>query len=357
MKLSDLGFRKTAGQLFLLDLEKNRHLSLDLSLNPLAEAVLLYGGLSHDTGLFFKGIAIGRKDESGKFEVLEDCEDLCIPARELAEGDLELYAGDWPDGTAMDGQEEENEEVLRTRTMEFLDSARDLGHPDLITVTLLKNGLTPEENQVMIEGLDPSMIIGTLMHEPKQNFGYHKGETVAFFVQQTEDNGYRCLCNMNPSRPLSKKDLEDGRLLKDAISEFDRDHSNDSFIEILECLRDSEILIPCHMSVREEDTDKAMSEVVRMVPEILRNREHAFLPVFSSKEEMKDFPENVSIVSDSFLHALTLAENSDEELFGIVINAFTEPFVLEKELFGLVAKLKSRLMEEDSEQKSDSGQA
>jgi len=361
MKLRDLGFRKIAGRLFLLSVkEKYRAL---FSAHPgieSADCLLVSGLIRREEGLGLKVLAFGKKKEDG-VEIIEKLDEpLDLPVRDFLGEEAEPLAEkeeEFRELLETLRRYEADEEILRTREMEFLDSARDEIHPDLVKVTLLRDGLLPEESQVRIEGLEPSMIIGVLMKEPEQNFGYHAGETVAFFVQKLQEDEYRCVCNMNPSRKLTRKDLEDGRLLKEAIAGFDQDHTNDSFIEILECLRDSEIWIPCHMMVSEDAGAKSMSEVVRMVPEILRNHEHAFLPVFSSKQEMKDFPENISIVQDSFLHAVTLAENSDEDLFGIVVNAFTEPFVLEKELFDTVLRLKSRVIEEEPETPADSRQS
>ncbi len=354
MKMKDLGFRKILGRLFVLPV-KDEYSALLRALPGIeaSDRLLVSGCVSRDHGLGLRVLAIERGKEDGEaafIEVPETAQDLSF--RDIAEAEIEPLTereAEFSEALSELKAFEANEEVLRTRDMEFLDSARDAFHPDLVTVTLLKDGLLPEENQVRIEGLEPSMIIGTLMKEPDQDFGYHAGETVAFFVQETKEKEYRCLCNMNPSKKLSRKDLEDGSLLRDAIAQFDQDHTNDSFIEILECLRDSEIWIPCHMMVSEDPDAKDLSEVVKMVPEVLRNNGHAFLPVFSSKEEMKDFPENISVVQDSFLHALTLAEHSDQELFGIVVNAFTEPFVLELALFDVVRKLKSRVVEEEPE--------
>ena len=347
MKLKELGFRGTADRLFLLPAgEKQKSLLRHPHIHE-ADVLLVRGYADHEKGLAFQTLALGKKNGEDIVFLEGTIEPSVIPFRELCEEEAEIFSQE-ADAyrKQIDDLKESmgNEEVQKTRTMEFLDAARADDHPDIITVTLFKDGLHQEENQVKIEGLEPSMIIGVLLHEPEQNFGYHQGETVGFFVQQLEDGAYRCICNMNPSKKLTKKDLEDGRLLHDAIAEFDREHSNDSFIEVLECLRDSDIWIPCHMMVSEES-----DAPVRMVPEILRNQNHAFLPVFSSREEMKDFPDSAPIVQDSFLHALTLAEDSEEELFGIVINAFTEPFVLEKELFALVARLKTRIVEEETE--------
>lgn len=40
-----------------------------------------------------------------------------------------------------------------------------------------------------------------------------------------------------------------------------------------------------------------------------------------------------------FLEALVLAKNNEKDLAGIVINAFSEPYILDKELWNLFDKM------------------
>lgn len=46
------------------------------------------------------------------------------------------------------------------------------------------------------------------------------------------------------------------------------------------------------------------------------------------------------------LEAIGLARNNEKKVASIVINAFTEPFVIKKELFGMVEEMESSLKEE-----------
>ena len=45
------------------------------------------------------------------------------------------------------------------------------------------------------------------------------------------------------------------------------------------------------------------------------------------------------------LEAVSLAEHNERELAGIVLNAFTEPFVLDSRIFDVVKNMKSRIEE------------
>lgn len=50
-----------------------------------------------------------------------------------------------------------------------------------------------------------------------------------------------------------------------------------------------------------------------------------------------------------FLHAVNLARNNEKDIRGIVINAFSEPFVIPMEICEIIAKMESDLDEEKGE--------
>lgn len=58
---------------------------------------------------------------------------------------------------------------------------------------------------------------------------------------------------------------------------------------------------------------------------------------------MGEYGEHFSKIEIHFLDAIMRARNSEKELVGIVIDAFSEPFVLETGVFDLVEGLKSSL--------------
>ena len=85
------------------------------------------------------------------------------------------------------------------------------------------------------------------------------------------------------------------------------------------------------------------SDEVRLVPDILRNGDKFFFPVFSSAEEMGEYGKNFSKIQKHILEVIPLARSNERNVEGIVLNAFSEPFVLNTELFDLVEKMKSRI--------------
>lgn len=66
-------------------------------------------------------------------------------------------------------------------------------------------------------------------------------------------------------------------------------------------------------------------EAVRMIPDILQNGEH------------------FSKVQKHILEVIPMARNSEKNVAGIVLNAFSESFILDAELFDMIENMKSRL--------------
>lgn len=61
---------------------------------------------------------------------------------------------------------------------------------------------------------------------------------------------------------------------------------------------------------------------------------------------MGEYGNNFSNIQRHFLEAANLARNNEKNVAGIVINAFSEPFVIPKELFDVIAGMKSSFEQE-----------
>lgn len=85
------------------------------------------------------------------------------------------------------------------------------------------------------------------------------------------------------------------------------------------------------------------NEEVRLIPDILQNGDNYFFPIFSSAEEMGEYGEHFSKVQKHILEVIPMARNNEKNVTGIVLNAFTEPFVLDAEIFDMVENMKTRL--------------
>ena len=168
-----------------------------------------------------------------------------------------------------------------------------------------------------------------------------------------------------PDDAITEKLLEDGSFLKRAVEICNRNRTQMNLVKLMKILRDSWVWIPCTAIMSAADTEavaktikeaieKASLDVlvgstitnqddVHMVPDILQNGDDFFFPVFTTAEEMGEYGKDFSKIQEHFLTAVTLARNNKKKVTGIVINAFTEPFVIPEELFDIIAEMDSAI--------------
>lgn len=65
--------------------------------------------------------------------------------------------------------------------------------------------------------------------------------------------------------------------------------------------------------------------------------------------EMGEYGDGFSKYQAHFLHAANLAKNNEKKVSGIVINAFSEPFVVPKEMFDIIADMNSSVEVQDGD--------
>ena len=168
-----------------------------------------------------------------------------------------------------------------------------------------------------------------------------------------------------PDDALTVDLLEDGSFLKKAIEICNRNRTQMNMLKLMKILRDSWVWVPCNAVMSETDNNAVLKMIqeaeesggldklvgkaitnqdqIRMVPDILQNGEEFFFPVFSTAEEMGKYGESFSKVQRHFLEAVNLARNNEKKVTGIVINAFTEPFVMPMELLDIIAEMDSAI--------------
>jgi hypothetical protein len=245
------------------------------------------------------------------------------------------------------------EDLEAMREMDIIDPFRSIENPDVVMVFLVKDGNSPEPCSVRMERFLDDNIIGILLEEPEQDFGYHLGDKIAFFIQRIDDEDVFLLSDMNPSKKITLEDLEDGTMLEKAIHIFNEEPNENNLVEILEILRDSFVWIPCNAIIEDNDLENMLSanigdtiqieDDLRMVPDILQEGDKLFFPVFSNMEAMGEYGNYFSKIGKHFIEVIHFAMNYEKDLSGIVINAFSEPFELDKEIWDIVLKMKSRL--------------
>ena len=168
-----------------------------------------------------------------------------------------------------------------------------------------------------------------------------------------------------PDDAITEKLLEDGSFLKRAVEICNRNRTQMNLVKLMKILRDSWVWIPCTAIMSAADTEavaKTIKEAVEkgsldvlvgstitnqdevhMVPDILQNGDDFFFPVFTTAGEMGEYGKDFSKIQEHFLTAVTLARNNKKKVTGIVINAFTEPFVIPEELFDIIAEMDSAI--------------
>lgn len=166
-----------------------------------------------------------------------------------------------------------------------------------------------------------------------------------------------------PDDAITPELLEDGSFLKRAIEICNRNRTKLNMIKLMKILRDSWIWIPCNAIMSDADyaaLEKVVKDAeqnggldslvgktlsnqdnIRMIPDILQNGEDFFFPVFTTAEEMGDYGQDFSKIEKHFLEAANLARNNEKKVKGIVINAFSEPFVVPVDLFDMISEMPS----------------
>ncbi len=149
------------------------------------------------------------------------------------------------------------------------------------------------------------------------------------------------------------KDLESGKVLQYLIDRFNKDRTPDKFYSVLRCFRDSYVWIPCTLSsISDADIEKfsnanvgdtiVSSDEIRLKPDILRSGDEYFFPVFSNPDQMGDYGKNFSKIEKHSFEAMGMAL-AHKETMGIVVDAFTNPLVIDKGLFDMIEKLPSEI--------------
>ena len=374
MNYKETGFRAFYHQFCVLPITKQTKAALTGF--PGAEdanGVLTYGYYDRSAGLTLEVLGAAYvKGESARFEDSSKDTRSFIRIGAVAEEDFLFFSDEdgklaerYADKIEMLHHYDADEEVEKTREMAFLDECRHEECIDDIMVFLVKEGLKPEGCWARIIGLGDHFFMATLLNEPDQNFGYHQGEKIAFFVQKTEDERIICISDMNPSAKITEADLEDGSMLEAAVIKFNAKRNEDNFFTILEILRDSWVWVPCNAVMSEADQAR-MEEMIeslngdfekitgmeftakdetRLIPDILQKGDEFFFPIFSTAEAMGEYGNNFSKIQKHMLEVITLARNNKKEPCGIVLNAFSEPFILDKEIWDIVENMKSRVQE------------
>lgn len=339
-----------------------------------ATYMLTYGYITEKDGLMLEVIAAGEEKEGrrGEFGFADTSHsiDAKLPIAALKNYEY-LYFGESRDGMAVKyaakissiREDAVSPDVEKSRQFNFIDSLRDETHPDVVRVTLVKDGSEPEEVKARIDSLDQPYLIGVLEDEPKQNPGYHRGEKIAFRTYKTKENEYFLEANLNPAVHITREDLKDGQMVRHAVEQFDKEADSDNLFMVLTLLRDSMVFVPCipldgdvdqgdvkmageHRNASDSvsGTETESADTARLVPDILKNENGAiYFPAFTTKDELKKNLPDDSLMEIPMTEAVNLAEKTTGKIIGIVLDPYSQPFILDSQFMKLLKQMKSNL--------------
>ena len=157
---------------------------------------------------------------------------------------------------------------------------------------------------------------------------------------------------------VKREALENGKVLQILIEQFANNRTEQNLYALLRCLRDSFVWIPGNFIMNKEDKEKFINATVgeivtndfdmKFEPDILQNGEDKFYPVFSNIEAMGEYGNNFSKIEKHFFEAMSYAMGK-EETVGIVVDAFTNPFVVPKDWFEDVSTIPTNIIEDEVE--------
>lgn len=147
----------------------------------------------------------------------------------------------------------------------------------------------------------------------------------------------------------SDKEKDTARQLKQAILEWTENKTDSQrILQIMGLFRQGTFAVPVTVILSEKDREMFMNvkegdtvttrDDIRMRPDYLKNAEGAlFYPAFTSKEETEpSYRDSFSWIPMSGLQIINAAR-SGKNLSGVVINGFTQAFVLNRKMLDLLA--------------------
>ena len=384
LRFKEIGFRLFYHNFCVFKLNsKNRGIAEGLPNAAEANCVLVYGYIEEKKGLMLEMIAAGKKGTKYYNFFPAVGKHTTIAPAEIENEEIFILDND---GGQLTNRFERKlkvlekfdapEELEESRTLGFLDECRDHYHPDIVTVLLLKTGLKTEPCKVRITSAANNTLKGVLMANPRQAFGCRKGDEIPFFPHKNEDDGsIVCLADMGVEESQdtdpSQEQFEDGSALKEAIKRFNAGKNNDTYNYLLWVLSKSRVIIPCDIELSDraqeiaheldktgksidsldEQTRDELFEGMTKIPQILTSNDKAFFPIFSKGESVGD--KDAAEVDASFIEAaqLTLA---NENLFGIVLNAFSDSIIIERDVVESVLNSIGETVPKEEKQESSS---
>ena len=163
--------------------------------------LLCYGYIDEQAGISFEILCCAVHDAAKKTLKLlhgNDEQSAKIRLAELMEAQAAVLPSEMPRLSEFKGKVEivkqaykADEATEAMRKLTSLDPARLAMHPDIVTVYLVR-GDEAEVDDVLLKEVREVNIIGTLLSEPQNAAGLHKGDEISFFLVHNK-KGIMCM--------------------------------------------------------------------------------------------------------------------------------------------------------------------
>lgn len=164
---------------------------------------------------------------------------------------------------------------------------------------------------------------------------------------------------------FTEENLANGEILEYMLGEFKKDPSKENLYKTLALIRSSKVWIPCKLSLSDRDQASINNRVdyvvknmgavgvpkfenrdgMKAIPEIIKNGADCFYPIFTSEKLMTKYDSGFVKVQRPVLDIIELAKKSKVDLRGLVLNPFSDMFIITKELYPSLASMESLIKE------------
>jgi len=294
-----------------------------------ADGVMVYGYVDHAQGNFVEVVALAKSISPKKYSfesAISDEVRVSINIEKLMDVEYDFIgygASDLAEQfkSKVDVLAQyDNENLVESRKMTFLDEFRNEKSFDDVKVILFKEGMGLEGVWVKIEELDKGKFLGTLMNNPVQDFKITEGMPIAFIVHEDKEGKRNLVAKINERKKYTAEELADGKALKSAIKVFMGNKNQYNLYAVLEILKNSKVVVPYSKSGIELLTTKDGK---------------SFFPVFSDMVETWLLPDNFTKTEMPFMDALEKAEIK-KNVVGIAVNGMSDNFIIPRSLFEVI---------------------
>ena len=146
---------------------------------------------------------------------------------------------------------------------------------------------------------------------------------------------------------MDEKEKAQAEMMCDLIRRFNTHRDTPSLTLLVAFLLNARVCVPMTVSMEEEDLEKILASkagdtvttggAIRMKPDMLKNDTgELFFPAFTTKEETPEsYRKNFSWITMDFMDCVRKASGMPI-CDGLVLNGFSEPFVLSRALMQLM---------------------